>query len=237
MTRTTTAAAARPTSGPKDGGKQWTEEEKAAYNRQQERAFKNFGKYFAGQADPKTRVPFLAKVIEMEDEPTTKDKGFGPFTGTTVKVELVAPGVEGIRFVIDVTDNPDTIKNPDSALNHLYRAATGKTVPVSGVFTWDTAEILHESVEGGSGKLVMAVIQRGKDRNDGKRGGLWSELKDFQPYIAPPSFEEEEEDGEAILTKPPIVVKPKRTYRTNPTGAATVVVPAEDPELDDEVPF
>jgi hypothetical protein len=79
----------------------------------------------------------------------------------------------------------------------------------------------------------MAVIQRGKDRNDGKRGGLWSELKDFQPYIALPSFEDEAEEAPVA----PAPTKPKRTYRTNPTGAATVEVPAEDPELDDEVPF
>lgn len=236
MARTTTAAPARPTNGPKDGGKQWTEEEKAAYQRQQERAFKNFGKYFAGQTDPKTRVPFLAKVIEMEDEPTTKDKGFGPFSGTTVKVELVAPGVEGIRFVIDVTDNPDTIKNPDSALNHLYRAATGKTVPNEGIFTWDTFEILHESVEGGTGRLVMAVIQRGRDRNDGKRGGLWSELKDFQPYIAPPTFEDDVDEEVHPPMPPHSLPKPKRTYHANPV--ALTAPPAEDPELDtDEVPF
>jgi hypothetical protein len=224
MSRQTTDAAARPNSGPrKDGQPQWTDAEKAAFEVAQERAFRNFNKYFAGDANPKSRRRFTCKVLEMSDESHEKTDNFGTKMVSTVKVELTGPGVAGIRFIKDVTDNPDTIKNPDSAINHLYAACTGITPPNAGVFTWDTADII--------GKECEAIIERGKDRNDGKRGGLWSELKDFAPIFVAPTFEDEDEAPAPAPT--PAARKASATRKK----LLETPAPAEDPELDDEVPF
>lgn len=183
-------------------GGNWTEAEKAEYQKQQQRAFRNFVKYFAGQEDPDTRIPFKAKVIELSEEPHQTTTRFGTRMTSTVKVELVDPPVAGIRFQAELTDNPGgpkaspTIMNPDSALNHLYHAATGRKPPASGRFVWDTREVLHESCgEGCTGRLVNAVIKRGNDRDDGQRGGLWSELRDFSLVVAAPTFEDDEDEG------------------------------------------
>lgn len=211
------------------GDKQWTDEEKAAYEKQQARAFRNFARYFAGSPDPKTRLPFKAKVIEIGDAPRPVTNNFGTRNATLVKVELVDPPVAGIRFQMDVTDNDATekagatIQNTKAALNHLYVAATGARPPEYGSFVWDTQDILHES-EGGNGRFINALIARGQDRDDGRRGGLYSELKDFAPFIEAPAFDDEDEVDDVPL---PVVKKPR---------AKKAAAPAAEDD-DDDIPF
>lgn len=205
-------------------GKPMTEAEKAALSLQQDAAFKVFARRFRNY-EPKDRLPFVVKVIEFSDAPWEKTETFNGQQQkrmvSTVKVELVEAGMEGIRFQMDATDNPrtNTVQNPNSALNHLVRAATGRAIPESGSFIWDTNEVLHEDA-GGTGKLVLAYIARGQDNPDGRRGGLYSELKDFGKYVAP----EPEEDEETPVAARPV---PKKKAKA---------APVEDPELDD-VPF
>lgn len=220
MARMTTDAPARPTGN--NGGVQYTEAEKADYERKQQRAFRNFAKYFQGQSNPKARLPFRAKVVEMSDEAWSKTDIFGTRMVSTVKVELTDAPIAGIRFNLDVTDNPDTVKNPDSALNHLYYAATGIMPPVTGRFGWDTVDII--------GKEVNALIERGNDRDDGKRGGLYSALRDFAPLVVAPTFEDDEDEAATefqFASAAPAKRAPARQKQ----------VPAQDPELDDGVPF
>jgi hypothetical protein len=223
-----TSGNAKPRTNSANGGEQWTEAQKAAYQQAQAKAFRNFAKYFEGQPDSDVRIGFLAKVIEISDEPHETTNRFGTHITTLVKVELVDKPVAGIRFQAELTDNPDTIQNPKAAMNHLYKAATGKEVPEFGKFEWDTSDILHESVEGGHGRLVMAIIKRGGDRDDGQRGGLWSELRDFGPYIPAPTFEDEEDVTEA----------PSQPTQAHTAKKATrkAKAPAETTE-DEKIPF
>ena len=195
-------------------------QEQAALQLKLDAAFKVFARRWRGYTDPKDRQDFVARVVSMSDEPFQYTH---PTFGDTrwvseVKVELVEPGLEGIRFIARPTDNPhtNTVTNPDSALNHLVRAATGLRIPERGTFTWDTNDVV--------GKLVIAVIERGKDNPGGPRGGLYSEVKDFKKYVPPAEDEEEEEPAPKPL---PRATAPRR----RPTPELEV-----DPELDD-VPF
>lgn len=191
-----------------------TPEESAALTARLEAAFRIFARRFKGRG-PNDKVRFTCRVLEMSDEPFAHTDNFGTTAmRSMVKVELTEPGMEAIRFVTHITDNPQkfTVQNTKSVLNHLVRAATGREIPESGPFLWDTDDVV--------GKTVVAVIRKGGDRTDGQRGGLWSEIKDFEPYF--PETDEEEEAA------PPAPVPAKRGRKT----AAPVAT------LDDEeVPF
>jgi hypothetical protein len=202
-------------------GEKWTEEQKAAYSAQQDTAFANFMRHYRGKA-AKARVSFLAKVLEFSEEPYEKSDTINGVTTrrmvSDVKVELTEPGCEGIRFVMAVTDNPNTIQNTGSALNHLYVAATHRRVPEFGRFSWDPEDII--------GKEVFAVIQRGNPRTDGKRGGFYSELKDF----------------EELLPEDPTPAAPSaKTAAAKNTASSTARKRQPDPETPvddvDDVPF
>lgn len=194
---------------------QLTPEESAALTLKLEAAFKIFARRFRGRG-PKDRVRFVCRVMEMSEEPFLHTDNFGTQAmRSMVKVELLEAGMDCIRFVTHITDNPakNTVQNTKSVLNHLVRAATGRDIPEDGPFLWDTDEVV--------GATVVAVIARGGDRSDGQRGGLWSEIKDFEPYF--PDTDEEEEEAPA-----PVPVPAKRG-RAKTAAVAT----AED----DEVPF
>lgn len=182
---TRTANAKATAVNPKTG-KTFTPEEIKALQEKLGTAWTVFDKRFRGRG-PKDRIFFLARVIEMADSPSPNTDNFGVTKmASLVKVELLEAGLEGLRFQAYLTDNPatNTVQNPDSALNHLVRACTGREIPRHGRFDWDTDEVV--------GQLVMAGIQRGnqKDAVTDGRGAFYSELKDFQRY-----FPDDEEEG------------------------------------------
>lgn len=172
-----TANAKQPAVNSKTGVA-WTEAEKQAYAQAQQAGFEVLMGHFRGKG-AKSRMAFPARVLEFSDEPYEKTETIEGVTTvrpvSDVKVELTQPGCEGLRFVMSVTDRPNTIQNTGSALNHLYCAATHRQVKEFGVFQWNPQDII--------GKEVFAVIQKGNPRSDGARGGYWSELKDFEEMV------------------------------------------------------
>lgn len=211
-------ANAKQSSG--NGGEKWTDEQRAAYQAQQDAGWANFVNYYRGKG-AKARVSFLARVLEFSDEPYEVTETIEGVTKSRmvsdVKVELTQPGVEGLRFVMKVTDNPNTIQNGGSALNHLYTAATHRAVPEHGRFTWDPEQDLI-------GKDIFAVIQRGNPRTDGVRGGFWSELKDFEELVP----------EETPAPKP----TPARAKKVATPKSADPETPAAAGDYDpDDVPF
>ena len=207
-----------------------TPEEQASLNLKLDAAFKVYARRWRGFTDKKDRQRFLARVIHLDDNPSMQTDNFGETKmRSLVKVELVEKGMEAIRFQTLLTDNPktNTVQNPNSALNHLVRAATGRSIPEAGNFNWDTDEVV--------GQLVWAEIERGNDRTDGQRGGLYSELKDFARYV--PVDDDEDEAAEEIPI-PASATRKRGASATSGTKAKTP--PAAEPDYDaelDDVPF
>jgi hypothetical protein len=132
--------------------------------------------------------------------------------------------------VMAVTDNPNTIQNTGSALNHLYVAATHRRVPEFGRFSWDPEDII--------GKEVFAVVQRGNPRSDGKRGGFYSELKDFEELLP----EEASNPQPVVYAANPTTAAPSaKTAAAKNTASSTARKRQPDPETPvddvDDVPF
>lgn len=201
-------------------GANLTPEQQAELKLRLEAAFKLFARKFRGRG-PKDTVRFVCRVMEMSEEPFLHTDNFGTTAmRSMVKVELLEEGMEAIRFVTYLTDNPknNTVQNHKAVLNHLVRAATGREIPEHGPFLWDTDEVV--------GATVVAVIRKGGERTDGQRGGLWSEIKDFETYF--PDTDEEEEEVEVVNL--PVIVPPKR-------GRAKAVATVAQELEDAEVPF
>lgn len=174
MTRVTVSTAVK-----REGGVEWTEEEKAEY----EAKWKRFVKKFQGRP-VKARRTFVGKITELGDPEQKPNR----FTGETQTVrrclaEITESGLDGLRFVLDLTDSGTSVQNTKAKLNHLYTAVHHLTPPEEGRFEWDVDELLD--------KEILLVIEKGPERADGKRGGIYANLRDFEGFF--PDTEEEEE--------------------------------------------
>lgn len=156
--------------GTGPGGKQYSEEDRAAYAAKWE----NFASYFkrtpVGQTrEVRGRITRIVGPMPMTSEYQGQKTHF---TGFDLEGELRHPGMEGLRF------NISGIKmslHPKAKLNHLYSAVTGEEVPDSGAVDFEPAVV--------GTRDVNFVIKKGKPRpaGDTKRGGFYANVVDFAP--------------------------------------------------------
>lgn len=171
-----------PKKGSGKGGVQWTPEQKAAYA-DSERAF---ARYMKNLSKGEIRT-FDAVLLEIS-EPFEEENTFpGVPKGTmairrSVKIELqgnpavqlddgTAASPDGMRWQKNSADNPF---NDKTMLNMLLRATVGDpddTKPFT--FDWNTLV----------GTAIRVDIQKQGPRNDGKRGGFYSELKGIRRKV------------------------------------------------------
>ena len=114
------------------------------------------------------------------------------FQGYIVKFECTEPGMEGLRWRMDVPDK-DHYKAKQIAVLLAVRAPITKNGDYYDISEVDTDEHVI-------GKPVIGVIRKGKPRPDGKRGGFASYLKTIKapkrqrrPVVAIPVATEDEE--------------------------------------------
>lgn len=197
------------------GGQEWTDEQKLEYSEQ----WKRFAKLMASRPVGAKRN-FKAAVLEVSD-PVLKERKFQGVSTVrkcrTIKVELREPGLDMLRFI---TDSADNVQNEKTALNHLYIAVTGETPPREGRFSYDVDDL--------EGAIVQAVIKKGPAREDGQRGGFYSDLVDFEGVYEDTGIEEE--------LAPTVPAVPRRDRAVEAPKRATIKQATEVDELD-EVPF
>lgn len=158
------------------GGAQWTPEQKAAYA-ESELAFARYMKNFA-KGEIRTFDAVLLSISEpFEEENTYPGVPKGTMvTRRTVKIELRgnpavqlaeggAASPDGMRWQKNSADNPF---NDKTLINQLLAATVGEPDDTKP-FTID-----YSSLEG---LPIRVDIQKQGPRNDGKRGGFYSELK------------------------------------------------------------
>lgn len=162
----------------KGGGAEWTEEQKAAYQKQWDNYRKKMAKVQEGQARD-----FNAVLIEISDLTPLKKTYNGV---TTVKdrriiwYQLTEPGLDMLRFRCDSADNPFFHK---TKLNECLRA--------HGVFPKEE-EGLDIEFDDLYGQPAIITLQKGGENSDGKYGGFYTNLVAIKP-----SFDDEEEEEDA----------------------------------------
>jgi hypothetical protein len=200
-------------SGTAGGGEQWSEEDKAAY----EAKWALFAKRLGNRPVKGTRNfrGVVRSIGPVQTVPNT-------FPGTPPGVmkqqrilvcEITEPGLEGLRFHTDTADNA---RNDKTRLYALVVAVTKQVPPEFGPFNLDLDSLCNVPVQ--------LVIQKGKARDDGKRGGLNAKVLGFEALY------DEEED-----TPPP----PRRTVLTNPAyaGGSTMALTEEEADRAAEDPW
>lgn len=157
-------------------GAQWTEEQKAAYQKQWDNYTRLMAKRVQGQTRDFDAVVF--RVEEPRDIPNNFP-GAKKATRTVRKigVQLAQPGVDMLRFYGDSADNPF---NDKTLLNKLIIAAAGFTPKEEEGLSIDYSTLY--------GKRVRVTLEKQGPRSDGQRGGFWTGLKDIQPI-----FEDDDE--------------------------------------------
>lgn len=191
----------------------WTEEQKAEYAAK----WAEYARLFAGRRKGASRR-FAATVIELGDakEVPNTYPGVPPGTMRVVReivVELIEPGLEGLRFYGETANNP---QNPKTRLQQLVVAVTRQVPPERGSFSIDLDTLLNVP--------VMVELQKGNPREDGKRGGFHTKLV---------SFEELYED-EAPKAARPVAVAGPSTKNASANSAPTL--PAATPSTPDTSP-
>lgn len=105
--------------------------------------------------------------------------------------EITEPGMEGLRFITDSADNP---RNEKTKLYAAYVAVFKETPPppyVRWAFDYDT--LLNVP--------ILLTIEKGKPRDDNKRGGIKAYLVGFDALY-------DDEDEEATpATRPATVIQ------------------------------
>lgn len=228
--------------GTPAGGEQWSEEDKAAY----EAKWSLFARRMGNRPIKGTRN-FRGVVKEIGPVQTVPNTYPGVPPGVmkqqrTLVCELTEPGLEGLRFH---TDSADNARNDKTRLYALVVAVTKQVPPETGPFNLDLDSLCNVPVQ--------LVIQKGKAREDGKRGGLQAKVAGFEALY------EEEGEEEVPLTTAPLrrlvtaaqaapqgaeedVVTPalaRRTVRTNPAyaGGSTVALTEEEADREVEDPW
>lgn len=220
MSGTTSYAAKQPKQG--NGGEQWTEEQRNAFQAQWDNFAKKMAKRKAGQ----TR-DFDAVCIYIGDAaPVTKE--FKGEKSTTIrrdiKFELREAGLDMLRWQESSADNPF---NDKTILHQLIVAVTGVVPRQEDGLTINFEDLLN--------KKVRVTIERQNNRKEGEenvRGGFYSKLRGVSPIF--------DDDDEEEAPAPPPTKKPTplpKAALTPPKDAKKVAAnptPATPVESDDE---
>lgn len=172
-----------------------------------------YGRLMAGREGRKRRFRgVVLKFSEQQEVPNTFP-GTPPGTMKKVRdfvVELTEPGLEGCRFYGTTGDNPF---NDKTLLNHLIVAVEGEAPPKYGKYNVDWEKLTTTE--------VWVELTKKKPRNDGKYGGFWTKVSDFETI-----YDDELPAVAAVAVPAPAPTKRK-------AAAPTSIVVAED----DDLPF
>jgi hypothetical protein len=199
---------------------QYSEEEKQAYYAK----WRKFAEVYMGRRPEGGTRGFKAVVVDITEPEERPNTYPGTPPGTMgiyrdIYVELAEEGVEGLRFK---TTSADNVQNEKTRLYMLYQAVHGKTPPPKyESFTYDVDALI--------GPFVTAVIEKGKPRADGKRGGLEANIIRFEGF-----YEDEASASPParVAAQPAAQADGKAAGRTRATRPAVMT-----PDTEDELPF